>query len=124
MIDEAEKGSLFFRFVISPDARTEDTKRDLSLRDVTEKTMLSLEERLHQPVSWVAAIHADHAPHRHIHIVAIVQGRLQAHDFHALRQTATQACLQERQERDLAREQQEQGKEEAAWEQTIEADKA
>jgi hypothetical protein len=119
MIDEAEKGSLFFRFVISPDARTEDTQRDLSLRDVTEKTMLSLEERLHQPVSWVAAIHAEHAPHRHIHIVAIVQGRLQAHDFHALRQTATQACLQERRERDLAREQQEQGKEEAAWEQTL-----
>src|SRR5438270_13310253 len=62
MIDEAEKGSIFFRFVMSPDARTEDTKRDLHLREVTEKTMLSLEERLNKPVAWVAAVHADHAP--------------------------------------------------------------
>ena len=28
MIDEAAKGSLFFRFVISPDPQKEDTKRD------------------------------------------------------------------------------------------------
>src|SRR5438045_4285204 len=63
MIDEAEKGSLFFRFVISPDPTQEDTAKDLHLREVTEQTMLRLEEHLHKAVSWVAAEHDDHAPH-------------------------------------------------------------
>src|SRR5437588_10913049 len=67
MIDEAEKGSVFFRFVISPDPKQEDTQQDLRLREVTEQTMPMLEERLHKQVSWVAVVHADHAPHRHLH---------------------------------------------------------
>src|SRR5437660_7417182 len=62
MIDEAEKGSLFFRFVISPDPKQEDKEKDLHLREVTEKTMLRLEEQLQKEVSWVAAEHDDHAP--------------------------------------------------------------
>src|SRR5437868_4882635 len=116
MIDEAEKGSLFFRFVISPDPKREDTGKDLFLREVTEKTMLSLEERLHKQVSWVAAEHDDHAPHRHVHVVAVVPGRLQVRDFQAMRQAATEAALAQRHERDLAREQQAQRREEAQWE--------
>src|SRR6266700_4022696 len=115
MIDEAEKGSLFFRFVISPDPKQEDTKRDLHLREVTEKTMQILEDRIHKPVSWVATEHNDHAPHRHVHVVAVVKGKLESQDFLALRQTATEACLQQRHERDLVKEK-EQGREEAEWE--------
>ena len=49
--------------------------------------------------------HADHAPHRHVHIVAVVGGRLQAQDFQLLRKTATEACLEQRRELDLARAQ-------------------
>src|SRR5712692_2281013 len=60
MIDEAEKGSFFFRFVISPDPKGEDTQRDLSLREITERTMNALEARVQQQVSWVAAEHDDH----------------------------------------------------------------
>jgi hypothetical protein len=116
MIDEAEKGSIFFRFVLSPDPKQEDTKRDLFLRDVTEKTMMSLEERVHTSIAWVAAVHADHAPHRHVHILAVVQGRLEAPDLQTLRQAATAACLEQRRELDLAREQQEREREEAEWE--------
>src|SRR2546428_57184 len=117
MIDESQKGSLFFRFVISPDPKQEDTGKDLFLREITEKTMQSLEDRLQREVQWVAAEHDDHAPHRHVHVLAIVSGRLQVQDFQALRQTATEACLEQRQERDLAREQQEREGEEAQWEQ-------
>ena len=116
MVDEAEQGSLFFRFIISPDPTREDTHQDLSLRGITEQTMLSLEERLHKEVSWVAAEHDDHAPHRHVHIVAVVPGRLQVRDFQAMRQAATAAALAQRHERDLVREQQEQRREEAQWE--------
>jgi hypothetical protein len=117
MIDEADKGSLFFRFVISPDPKGEDTGKDLFLREVTEKTMLSLEEHLQKEVSWVAAVHDDHAPHRHVHVVAVVTGRLQVRDFQAMRQAATAAALAQRHQRDLVREQHEQSREEAQWEQ-------
>lgn len=56
-------------------------------------------------VQWVAAEHDDHAPHRHVHAVALVVGRLTAQDFEALRETATEAALFQRKERDLVREQ-------------------
>src|SRR5713101_4113927 len=39
MIDTAEKGSVFFRFVISPDPTQEDRAKDLHLREITEQTM-------------------------------------------------------------------------------------
>src|SRR5947207_1303838 len=116
MIDEAEKGSLYFRFVISPDPKQEDTGKDLFLREVTEKTMQILEERLKKEVQWVAAEHNDHAPHRHVHVVAVVPGRLQVQDFQTMRQAATAAALEQRKERDLVQEQQEQRREEAQWE--------
>src|SRR5438094_10549908 len=116
MIDEAEKGSVFFRLVISPDPKQEDTKQDLHLRDVTEQTMHTLEERLHTQVSWVAAEHDDHAPHRHVHVVAVVAGRLHVQDFQALRQTATEAALEQRHERDLVQEIKAREREEAQWE--------
>lgn len=118
MIDDAEKGSVFFRFVISPDPQKEDSEQDLHLREITERTMNTLEKRLQKGVSWVAVEHADHAPHRHVHVVAVVPGRLQVQDFQVLRQTATEAALLQRKERDLAREQHEREGEEAQaqWE--------
>src|SRR2546427_6437930 len=64
MIDEAEQGSNFFRIILNPDVQTEDTKRDLSLREVTQRTIHGLEERLHKAVSWVAVVHDDHTPQR------------------------------------------------------------
>ena len=115
MIDEAEKGSLFFRIVISPDPQQEDTDKDLFLRDITEQTMQSLEDRFQKHLQWVAAEHNDHAPHRHVHVVAVVPGRLQVQDFQLLRQTATQAALAQRKERDLLRETQKQKEQEAQW---------
>lgn len=115
MIDEAEKGSYFFRFVISPDPQQEDTGKDLFLRDITEQTMQSLEDLFQKHLQWVAAEHTDHAPHRHVHVVAIVPGRLQVQDFQLMRKTATQAALAQRKERDLLRETQKQKELEAQW---------
>src|SRR6266849_7048345 len=107
MIDEAEKGSFFYRFALSPDPKAEDTDKDLFLREITQQMMQSLEDRLHTQVQWVAAAHDDHAPHRHVHVMAVLAARLNVQDFQALRQTATEAALFQRNERDLAREQQE-----------------
>lgn len=122
LIDEATEGSVFFRFVLSPDPVREDAAKDLFLRDITERTMQTLEERVGKPVSWVAATHADHAPHRHVHVLAVVDGRLTRDDLQALTRAATDASLTQRQERDQAheatqREKERNAKEEAQWEQ-------
>jgi hypothetical protein len=114
MIDEAAHGSNFFRIIINPDVKTEDTKRDLNLRDVTARTMHELEERFHAPLTWVGVVHADHTPQRHIHALAIARERLLP--VHLMRQTATQACVEQRHERDLA-QQKVREQEGAEWEQ-------
>lgn len=116
MVDAAENGSSYFRIKISPDPKNEDTKRDLHLRDVTEQTMQTLEERVHKPVHWVAAEHDDHTPIRHVHVLAVVKGRLSPYDLQAVRQRTTEACLQQRAELDLMQEKRERQREEAAWE--------
>ncbi len=115
VIDEAEKGSVFFRFVMSPDPQHEDTSQDLFMRDITELTMLHLEDRLQKPVAWVATEHSDHAPHRHVHILALVPGKVNKQDLQALRETATDLALMQRKERDVALERLAREREEAQW---------
>ncbi len=115
MIDEAGKGTVFYRIVISPDPATEDTQKDLHLWEITEQTMVQLEERLQKEIQFVAAEHNDHAPHRHVHVLALIAGRLQKQDLEALRSAATEAALVQRKARDLALEQQQREREEAQW---------
>jgi hypothetical protein len=103
MIDQADKTSYFFRLVISPDPKSEDQDRNLSLRELTERIMRSLEDRFQHPLQWVAAIHADHAEHRHVHAVAILPERLQVQDFQRMRAVATEAALEQLQHLDLLR---------------------
>lgn len=103
MIDEATKGSLFYRFVLSPDPKHEDNNHDLDMRDIATQTMLALEERLGQSVLWVGAVHADHAPHLHAHLIAIVPHKLYVKDFDILRQATTEASLEQRHFLDLIR---------------------
>lgn len=117
MIDEAEAGSSFFRIKMSPDPKTEDTRRDLSLREVTETMMQTFEQRIRKPVQWVAAEHDDHTAKRHVHVLAIAKGRLNREDLKDIIQQATGACLSQRQELDHTLAQQVRGeREEAAWE--------
>jgi hypothetical protein len=103
MIDQAAQGSYFFRLVISPDPKSEDSYRHLSLRELTEKTMASLEARFQRPVQWVAAVHADHTEHRHVHAIAIVPERLNVQDFQQMRRTATQEAHEQLRQLDLLR---------------------
>jgi len=107
MIDQAAKSSYFFRLVISPDPKSEDSDKHLRLRELTEKAMQSLEARFRQPLQWVAAIHADHTEHRHVHAIAIVPERLNVQDFQSMKRAATAAALEQLQELTRAREQQE-----------------
>src|SRR5947208_13348273 len=116
MVDEAGAGSSFFRIKISPDPKTEDTNRDLSLREVTETIMQTFEERIRRPVQWVAAEHDDHTPKRHVHVLAVSRGRLNRGDLQSIIQKATQAALDQRRELDHILEKQAQEREEGAWE--------
>ena len=116
MIDESAKGTRFYRIVISPDPATEDADKNLHLWEITEQTMVRLEERLQKPAAFVATEHNDHAPHRHVHVLAVVAGRLKKEDLQALREAATAAAGLQRTARDMAREQQAREREEAQWE--------
>src|SRR5438094_4822962 len=49
MINQAAKGSYFYRLVVSPDEKREDSGKNLRLRELTEKTIQSLEDRFQQP---------------------------------------------------------------------------
>lgn len=71
MIDEAAKGTLFYRLIISPDPRREDSHKDLNLSELTIQTIAELEDRLKTSIQFAAVVHDDHAPHRHIHVLAL-----------------------------------------------------
>src|SRR5437899_4152606 len=97
LIDEAEQGSRFFRVILNPDVKTEDTKRDLNMQEVIETTISAIKEWGEREVSWVAAIHADHTPQRHIHALVITKERLLP--VNLMRDTATNECVEQRRER-------------------------
>jgi hypothetical protein len=104
LIDDADKGTVFFRLIVSPDPRREDSQRDLDLREITDQAMFALSMKLMRNVEYIAAIHDDHAPHRHVHVIALVPGRLDQRHLKLLRETATEASLFQRRERDLAQQ--------------------
>ena len=105
MIDEApKKGRYYYRMVLSPDPRREDRYNDLDLRNLTLATMLKLEERYGKSIQFVAAIHDDHAPHRHVHALVILNGRrLSRADFAALRDHARNRAFTQRRYMDRVR---------------------
>jgi hypothetical protein len=117
MIDEAEKGTVFYRIAISPSMDTEDIHRDLHLRALAEQTMMYLTEQFQQPIAYIATEHTEHAQHRHLHVLALLPRVLSTSELQALRETATHAALFQRQERDAGLAQQEHQREEVeqAW---------
>ncbi len=116
MIDAAAADTFFYRIVISPDPRREDTHNDIHLWELTDQTMMHLAERLGNDVLYVAAEHNEHTPHRHAHALALVPQRLQKADLAALRSAATEAAVLQRTARDAAVAQRTREQEGHAWE--------
>jgi hypothetical protein len=112
MIDEAQEGTYFYRIIISPDPATEDTHKDVYLREITEQTMLQLSERFHQPILYVATEHTEHVSHRHVHALVLLPKTLAKQDVVQLRSVATHAAILQRTGQDRAWEQQKQEREE------------
>jgi hypothetical protein len=104
MIDEAGKGTLFYRLVVAPDPRKEDSLRDLNLAELTKQTMTELENRLKTHILFAAVEHNDHAPHRHAHVLAILNRKLARADINFLKSKATAASLLQRRILDLKQE--------------------
>jgi|SoiMethySBSTD1v2_1073268.scaffolds.fasta_scaffold454395_2 hypothetical protein len=103
MIDNARRGTYFYRLKLSPDPKQEDRFRDLALQELTLDTMLRLEKCLGKHIAFAASIHDDHSPYRHVHALVLVHGRrLTRGDFAALRREATERALRERRIRDQA----------------------
>ena len=92
LIDRASRKTTFFRIVISPDRKAEDTRRDLDLRNLTELTMQQLQDRFPgQNIAYIGAIHANHSANRHVHILALIEARrIPVADLKLLRDAATQ----------------------------------
>jgi hypothetical protein len=104
MIDEAIKGTYFYRLVISPDPLKEDGPRDMDLKELTVQTIANLEERLKTGIPYAAVVHADHRPHRHVHVLALINKKLSQLDLNALRESATRESALQRRIRDRASE--------------------
>ena len=120
MIDDAQKDSIFFRFVVSPNVTEEDTRRDLDLRALTEETMSTLSAKFkpkQKVVQWVAAVHDDHTDKRHVHILAVVPGRVNEYDLTRMITKATTASAEQRKalDRHVAQQQQQQQQEGGQW---------
>jgi hypothetical protein len=102
IVDEAKNGAFFYRLVLSPDPALEDRLKDLDMWEFARQTVLKLEDWLKKEIQFVAAEHNDHTPIGHVHVIALIQGRLNVADLEALRLASTQVALFQRQERDLA----------------------
>jgi hypothetical protein len=109
MFDEAQKGTIFFRLVISPDPKWEDKFRDLHMREIAKKTIQHLEEKLNLQgeIQFVATIHNDHTWIRHIHAIALVPKKLTKEEFQVFKdlwQVATEEAQSQRKQLDRVRE--------------------
>src|SRR5271166_263534 len=102
-IDKAKRGTIFYKIILSPDPKKEDKYKDLDLRELTEQIMLQLQNHMQgKGIQFFASIHADHTNIRHVHILALIQGRLKSPELKLLRSAATEAARAQR--RDLDRD--------------------
>jgi rubrerythrin len=104
---DATKHPLFFKIIINLDPKREDTHKDLDLQRLTRQTLREMQRLIGREVPFVATMHDDHTPLRHIHAIAMVQGKIAKTDFQklkSLRRTATMEARSQRRERDHVRE--------------------
>jgi hypothetical protein len=81
MIDATRRGAVFHKFVINFHPQREDTRKDLNLWAITRKTLAHIKTHFGDSVPFVATIHNDHTPLRHVHGFFIVGGRLSREEF-------------------------------------------
>jgi hypothetical protein len=105
---DATKHPLFFKIILNFDANKEDKFKDLDVQHITRKTLREMQRLIgRDDLPFVATIHDDHTPLRHIHAIAMVQGKIAKADFYQLKtlwKTATAEARKQRRSRDHVRE--------------------
>ena len=81
MIDAVRRGAFFHKFVINFHPHKEDTRKDLNLWEIAQKTLEHIKTQFGDYVPFIATIHDDHTFLRHIHGFFIVEGRLSKEEF-------------------------------------------
>jgi hypothetical protein len=81
LIDVAKRGAFFHKFIFNFHPVKEDTRKDLNLWEITRKTLAHIKTQFGDNVPFVATIHNDHTPLRHVHGFFIVEGRLSREEF-------------------------------------------
>jgi hypothetical protein len=105
LIDSVKPGTVFYKIILSPDPRREDSLRDLNLWQLTRSTAAALQAALKRDIRFLAVEHNDHTPHRHVHAIFLIPGKLSRQEFRTLatlaRRAATEEARLQRQARDL-----------------------
>ena len=91
---EAAEGTYFYRLTLAPGGGR-DTTADL--RDWTRRVMDRLEERA-VDCDWVTWEHHDHSNHDHVHVIAVLDHRLDRDDLRELREHADAVWHREREQ--------------------------
>jgi hypothetical protein len=91
LIDKQTPGKPIYRLIIAPDPREEDIGRRLNLRDLTERTMLTLGTLAKKyGMQFLAVEHTDHSHHRHVHLLTFPGRFLRREDLKKLRDAASE----------------------------------
>src|SRR3954452_20699074 len=94
-IDDAPRGSIFYRVAISPDPVKEDANKGLDLEWMTLMAMRYMKEKLRKDAQFVAAIHDDQTAVRHVNALVVMPGRLSKKDFRDFPQLLKRAAMAE-----------------------------
>ncbi len=89
---EAADGIYFYRLTLAPG---EGRHTEADLHDWTRRVMDRLEERAGD-CDWVAWEHRDHSNHDHVHVIAVLERRLDRDDLRDLREHADDVWQRER----------------------------
>ena len=89
---ESSEGTYFYRLTLAPG---EGRWVEADMHDWTRRVMAHLEERTGE-CDWVAWAHRDHSNHDHVHVIAVLERRLDRDDLRDVREHADETWHRER----------------------------
>ena len=100
-LDRVQPSDYVYRLILSPNPEHQDLGGRLDLRLWTQRIMAQLEQDLGRGVDWFAVSH-DNPDHRHVHVVAVTQRRLEVGHLRSMRASGDREAAA--QQRDQPRE--------------------
>jgi hypothetical protein len=94
-LDRVQPDDYVYRLMLSPNPEHQDAGGQLDLRRWTQQMMAQLDQELGRGVEWFAVSH-DNPDHRHVHVVAVTQRRLDVGQFRSMRAAGDRDAAQQR----------------------------